>query len=115
MLLPAIGEVGARYACGKFGPQRDRIAAAILEGVHLLRDDIGRLTQRTREDRGRLNHRQLQPLETIKPAHAFKSRDDMREPLLGFAIHILRATHRLRSLNFCHNARVPSGFCDMGE
>src|SRR3546814_16761482 len=42
-LLPAFREIRAADAGGEFGAERQRIPAAIREGVHLFRDDIGGL------------------------------------------------------------------------
>ena len=41
----------------RLGPHRDLIAVAILKGIHLLLDDIGRLTDRAAEELGPFEHR----------------------------------------------------------
>ena len=52
-----------------------RIAAAILERVHLLGDDVGGLADRAREHRGRLEDRHLDALEAVEPAHPLERLD----------------------------------------
>ena len=101
-LLPAIGEIGARNARRKFGPQRDRIPAAIFEAVHFLGYDIRRLTQAARKYGRWLNHRQLQALKSIKPAHAFKCCDNMRKTFFCLAEHVLSTANGLGCLYLCH-------------
>ena len=102
-LLPAIGKVSPRNASGEFGPQGNRIAAAVFETIHFLGNNIGRLTQAARKHRSGFNHRQLQALKTIKLAHAFEGRDHMRKAFLGLTEHVLRAAHGLGCLYLCHN------------
>src|SRR3546814_1154338 len=90
----AVGDVGARDAGGEFGPERDRIAAAILERVHLLRDDIGGLTERAREHGRRLEHRDFEALEAIEPPHAIEHIGDAREAALVLPDNGLREIGR---------------------
>jgi len=45
ILLPAVGEEGARDPGGEFGAQGQRFPAAVVEGIHFFRHHIGRLTQ----------------------------------------------------------------------
>ena len=65
ILLPALGQIRARDAGSEFRTQRKRISAAVLERVHLLRHDVGRLAQRAREDGGAFEHRNVDALETV--------------------------------------------------
>ena len=45
------------HATGRaFGPQRQTVAVAVVEGVHLLLDDVGHLADRTLEQFGLLDH-----------------------------------------------------------
>ncbi len=46
----AVLERRTNHACGGFGTQRDGAAALVLEGVHLLGDDVGGLADSARED-----------------------------------------------------------------
>src|SRR3546814_9362610 len=94
MLVRFRADVGARDAGVEFGPERDRIAAAILERVHLLRDDIGGLTERAREHGRRLEHRDFEALEAIEPPHAIEHIGDAREAALVLAENVLRAADR---------------------
>src|SRR3546814_1376630 len=73
-----VGDIGARDPRGEFRAQRDRFAAAVLERIHFLRHHVGRLAQRTGEHRGRLDHRHLDPLEAVQPAHPLERLDDVR-------------------------------------
>ena len=74
--------IGAADAGGEFGAQGQRIAAAVREGVHLLGDDVGGLADRAGEDLGRLEHRHLDMLEGVEPAHAIE-RGDHRVEAVG--------------------------------
>src|SRR3546814_20787463 len=91
MLVRFRADVGARDAGVEFGPERDRIAAAILERVHLLRDDIGGLTERAREHGRRLEHRDFEALEAIEPPHAIQHIGAAREAALALPENVLRA------------------------
>ena len=101
-LLPAIGQIGTRDASGKFGPKRNGIPAAIIKTVHLLRDNICRLTKAARKHRCGFNHGQLQPFKAIQPAHAFKRCHNMCEAFFGLSEHVLRAAHGLGGLYLYH-------------
>ena len=78
------------------GRKRERIAAAVLERVHLLRDDVGGLADRAGEHLGRLEHRHLDPLEAVEPAHAVEGLDHLVEAVGLLAQDVLRAPDRLR-------------------
>ena len=54
LLQHAAGDEGAGDSRGAFRPQRDVVAAAILEAVHLLGDDVGGVAKRALEDLGEL-------------------------------------------------------------
>ena len=106
ILLPALGDVGAGDAGSEFGAQRQRIAAAILEGVHLLRDDVAGLAHRAGEHAGRLEDRNLEPLETIEPPDAIERVEHGRETPLLVAENVLGAPDALGGFDTCHFARV---------
>ena len=108
ILLPTLGNIGARDAGGEFGAQGDAVAAAILERVHFLRHDVGAFAQRTGEHRGRFKDGHFNPLESIEFAHPVKGGDDMGEAFLKrlrrAAQHVLRSAHRARRFDLRHGA-----------
>ena len=55
----AVLEVGAADRRGALGAQRQRAPAGVLEGVHLLLDDVGRLAHAAGEELGGLEGRRL--------------------------------------------------------
>ena len=57
--LKAVLDVGAQESRRRLGPEGDRVASAVLEGVHLLLDDIGFVADAAREE--------LRPLEEGQP------------------------------------------------
>ena len=106
ILLPPLGQIGARDAGGEFGAQRQRIAAAILERVHFLRHDIGRFAERAREHGGRLEHGQFDALEAIEPADAVEGVDDAGKAALFISEDVLRTTDAFGSFDTSHEAAV---------
>ena len=80
--LPVAGEAVLERrpndARGGLRAQRDRAAALVLEGVHLLGDDVGRLADAAREDLGVLEQRRVDRLVAVA-----------REELLGDARQVL--------------------------
>src|SRR3990172_3781602 len=56
--LEAVLDVGAQERRGRLGPERERVAAAVVEGVHLLLDDVGLVADPAREELGALEERQ---------------------------------------------------------
>ncbi len=105
VLLPAVGEIGARDPGGEFGTQRDRIPAAIVERIHFLRYDVGRFAQTPREHRGRLDHRHFDALEAVQPPDAVERIDHVRETLLCIAVHVLGAAHGMGGRKLRHGPR----------
>ncbi len=61
-LVHAVLDVGAADPGGVLGAQRQRAAGLVLEGEHLLLDDVGRLPHPAREQVGVLEHRRLDRL-----------------------------------------------------
>src|SRR5439155_20284468 len=61
-LVHAALDVRARDRRGALRAQGQRAAALVLEGEHLLLDDVGRLADRPAEDLGRLEDRRLERL-----------------------------------------------------
>ena len=108
ILLPAIGEVGARDARGELRAQGERIPAAVLEGIHLLRHHIGRLAQRTREHLGLFEHRHFHPAEAVQPPHALEGFDHEGESLGIGAEDVLGAADGLRCL-LAHGVSLKCG------
>ena len=103
VLLPAVREIGAGDPGGEFGPQGKRIPAAILEGIHFLRDNVSRFAERAGKDRRPFEHRHFRAAEAIEFADSFESFDHMREGFGLCAEDILRAPDRLRCF-LCHPA-----------
>ena len=60
-LVHAVLDVRAAHRGGALGPQRERAPAAVVERVHLLLHDVGRLPDAAREQLGRLERRRLDP------------------------------------------------------
>ena len=58
VVQPVLDE-GPHQPGGQLRAQRQRAAAAVVEGVHLLRDDVGGLAHPAGEDGGLLEHRRL--------------------------------------------------------
>ena len=87
---------GADDAGGVFRPQRDLLAAAIGEGVHLLGDDIGRLADRPREHLGELEDRRRDLLIAVTLGEPPRRVDDGAMPPLLVGQEILGAAHRLQ-------------------
>ena len=103
-LLPAVGEEGTRDPRSEFGTQRQALAAAILEGIHLLRHHIGGLAQGPREHLGLFEHRHFHPAEAVKAAHALEGLDHEGEGLGIGAENVLGASDGLGCL-LAHMAR----------
>src|SRR3546814_7378950 len=66
VLAETAGNEGTGDTRGPLRPQRDRVAAAILERVHLLGDDVGRIAERSREDLGELENRRRDLAEAVR-------------------------------------------------
>ena len=80
------------------GRSVSEVAAAVREGVHFLRDDIGGFADRAGEDLGRLEHRRFDPLEGVEPADAVERLDHRVEAVGVLAPDILGAPDPLRTL-----------------
>ena len=103
MLLPAVCQVCPRDASSEFGTQSQRIAAAILERIHFLGDDISGLAKAATEHRGLLEHRHFGAAKAVELAHPLERLDDMGEGLGLGAEDVLCASDSLRGF---HGARV---------
>ncbi len=99
-LLPAVRDISAADAGGELGAQRQRFAAAVVERVHLLRHDVGRLAERAGEDAGELEHRHVDAAEAVQLAHAVERLDHRIEARDVVAIEVLRAPDPLHFV--CH-------------
>ena len=80
------------------GRRVSAVAAAILEAVHLLGDDVGGLADRAGEDLGRLEHRHLDPAEAVEAADAVERLDHRLKAVGLLAPDILGAPDLLRTL-----------------
>ena len=83
-LVHAVLDVGAADAGRRLGPQRQRPPGLVLEGEHLLLDDVGGLPHPAREQLGVLEDRRV---ERLVPGPAEHLRDDalQRQPAAGVA------------------------------
>jgi hypothetical protein len=95
LLVHAVLEVGADDRRGALGAQRHGAPARVVEGVHLLLDDVGRLADAAREELGVLEDRRLDP-------PVARGREDPARGLLDRAArgivlrqHVVRAARRL--------------------
>ena len=70
-------------------------AAAILERIHFLRDDVGGLADGAGEHRRMLDRRHFDPLEAVQTAHAVERRDHRGEAVGVFSKQALRAPNGL--------------------
>ena len=97
-LVHAVLEVGAAHRRGALGAQRQRAAAGVLEGVHLLLDDVGRLPHAAGEELRGLEGRRLDaPVARGLEDRARGSLEVRpRGGLLGQ--HVVRAARRLGPL-----------------
>jgi hypothetical protein len=98
VLLPALADIGPADAGGEFRPQGQRIPAPVLERVHLLGDDVGGLAERSGEHFGRLEHRHLDMLEGVEPAHAVERLDHPVKAVGRLTHDVLGAPDLLRTL-----------------
>ncbi len=96
ILLPALAEVGAAYPRRELRPKRDQLAAAVLERVHLLGDDVRGLADRPGEDSGRLDDRHFDALEAEQAAHAIERLDHRVEAVDVFSEQALGPADGLR-------------------
>ena len=59
LLEEAVLDVGSRDRCGPLRTEREGAAASVVERVHLLVDDVGRLARRPVKEAGVLKSRRL--------------------------------------------------------
>ena len=93
----AVGDQRAGDAGGAFGAEGEAVAAAVLEAVHFLGDDIGGFAQGAGEDGGVFKDRGLPFLKPVKRRDAACGVDDVGVAALILADQILGPTHRLQS------------------
>ncbi len=105
ILLPPLGQIGARNSGCELGPQGERIAPPVLERVHFLRHHISRFTERPRKNRRRFENGHFDALEAIEPADAIERLHHMMEAVGGLAEHVLCAPDRARCFDLCHSGR----------
>ena len=79
-LVHAVLDVGAADRRRRLGPQRDRAAAEVVEGEHLLADDVGRLADRALEELGVLEDRGLDAAVAGAGEDGGRGRVDPRSP-----------------------------------
>jgi hypothetical protein len=63
----AVLEVRAHHRGGALGAQCDAVAALVLEGVHLLLDDVGAFAHAALENTRVLEHRRVDAAEAVLP------------------------------------------------
>jgi hypothetical protein len=102
-----VRDQGAADAGGVLGAQRDRIAAAILEGIHLLRDDVGGVAEAAGEDARVLEDRRRPFLEAIERGDAPRGVGDVVVPAELLADEVAGATDGLERAG--HAGRVTRG------
>eukprot|EP00611_Tribonema_gayanum_P012703 TRINITY_DN2336_c0_g1_i3.p1 TRINITY_DN2336_c0_g1~~TRINITY_DN2336_c0_g1_i3.p1 ORF type:complete len:704 (-),score=109.00 TRINITY_DN2336_c0_g1_i3:16-2127(-) len=101
----AVLDAGANHASGQLRAQRQRFAAAILEGIHLLFDDIGHFADRALEQLGALDHRQPQFAVAVSGKHL---RGDGMDVLPGRGIGRQDIVHAANGLDL-HEAELCEG------
>src|SRR5690242_5568419 len=91
ILLPTFAQISAADSGGEFGTKRNRLPAAVLERIHLLRHHVGRLADAPGEYLSLLDRRHFDALEPEQPAHAIECGDNRREAVGVFSKQALRA------------------------
>ena len=91
----AVRHEGAADAGRVFRPKGQRFVTAILEGVHLLRHDVGRLADAAGEQLGELEDRRRHLAVAVQARHVARGVDDVREAPVVVGEDIVRATHGL--------------------
>jgi len=94
-LREAVGDQRATNPCGVLRPQSDAVAAAILEGVHLLRHDIGGIAERAGENAGVLEDRRRPFLGAVERGDPAGGVDDVRVAALIVADQVTGAANGL--------------------
>src|SRR5437588_10901461 len=94
---------------GVLRPQGDLFAAAVHEGVHLLRDDVGVLADRPREDLGKFENRRRDLGKPVKPRLLARGIADPAMAAHRLGQEILRAARRLQFWHWRKHSR-PRGF-----
>ena len=113
MLLPPVRQIGSRNSGGKFGPQGQRLSAAIFERIHLFRDNIGRLAKAAGKDLRLFKHRHFSAAKPVELAHTLKRVDHMGKTLGIATENILRAANGFGRV-FAH-ALAPKGMCPLSQ
>ena len=72
LAVQAVLEVGAHDRSSRLGAKRERPVAAVLERVHLLRDDVRPLPGRAREEVGLLEDGRVDPAIAVQVAQALE-------------------------------------------
>ena len=94
----AVAERRAHDASGRLGPQRHALAVAVVERVHLLRDDVGELADRAAEELRALEHRQANALITVgREELRGRALDALPERRVG-GQHVVHAADRLNQV-----------------
>src|SRR5204862_8063962 len=94
---------------GVLRPQCDLFAAAIVEGVHLLRDNVGVLADRPRKDLGKFENRRRDLGKPVKPRLLARGIADPAMAAHRLGQEILRAARRLQFWHWRKHSR-PRGF-----
>ncbi len=89
-------DVGAAHRSGALRPERQRAAAAVIEGVHLLLHDVGGLPHPAREQLRRLERGRLDPAVSGRAEDPLRLRLEVVTAGRVLGEHVERAA---RSLN----------------
>ena len=92
-------QVGAADGGGAFGPQRQAVAAAVVEDVHLLLDDVGAFADAAGEELGMLEGGRLDESESGEPSLFAGMAEDVRVHVVVLGQQIARAARGLKLSN----------------
>jgi hypothetical protein len=104
-LVHAVLDVGPADAGGSFGPERERAAGLVLEGEHLLLDDVRGLPHPAGEQLGVLEHRRLHRLVARSSEQVARHLHDSESPARVRRQHVDRAARGLELLHLASSAR----------
>ena len=100
LLAERSGDEGARDAGGVLRPQRQALAAPILERVHLLGDDVRGLAERAREHLGELEDRRRDLVVAVARRDRAPGLDHPAMAQRGLAHDVVGAAHGTKSCSW---------------
>src|SRR6516225_1522647 len=103
----AVGDYRANHPGSVFWPQRDFLTAAVVEGVHLLRYDVGVLADRSRENLGELENRRRHFGEAVEFGRTPRGLDHPAVPPRHLGKKILSTADRLQGTHARSPDRSP--------